>query len=224
VEYELKAIVLDIDGTITDETRRVCVNAVNTIYRAENKIVPIIFVTGNVMCAAKTIAILLGTTGGLVAENGGVIESHGKKKILGNITECKKAYESLKSKLEVKKVELSYQRVSELAIERTLPEKLVKETVKDFNVIVYDTKFAIHLTDPLVDKGSSLKMITTDLGIKMDEILAIGDSENDIEFLRVAGVKVAVNNADNEIKDIADYITEKSYGDGVAEAIERFIL
>jgi hypothetical protein len=35
---------------------------------------------------------------------------------------------------------------------------------------------------------------------------------------------VAVNNADNELKDIADYITEKSYGDGVAEAIERFII
>jgi hypothetical protein len=224
VEYKLKAIALDIGGTITDETRRVCVNAVNAIYRAENKGVPIIFVTGNVMCAAKAISILLGTTGGLVAENGGVIESQGKKKILGNITECQKAYEFLKSKFEVKKVELSDQRVSELAIERTLPEKLVKETVKDFNVVVYDTKFAIHLTDPSVDKGSSLKVITNDLGIKMDEILAIGDSENDIEFLRVAGVKVAVNNADNELKDIADYITEKSYGDGVAEAIERFII
>ena len=224
VEYKLKAIALDIGGTITDETRRVCVNAVNAIYRAENKGVPIIFVTGNVMCAAKAISILLGTTGGLVAENGGVIESQVKKKILGNITECQKAYEFLKSKFEVKKVELSDQRVSELGIERTLPEKLVKETVKDFNVVVYDTKFAIHLTDPSVDKGSSLKVITNDLGIKMDEILAIGDSENDIEFLRVAGVKVAVNNADNELKDIADYITEKSYGDGVAEAIERFII
>jgi hypothetical protein len=184
VEYKLKAIALDIGGTITDETKRVCVNAVNAIYRAENKGVPIIFVTGNVMCAAKAISILLGTTGGLVAENGGVIESQVKKKILGNITECQKAYEFLKSKFEVKKVELSDQRVSELAIERTLPEKLVKETVKDFNVVVYDTKFAIHLTDPSVDKGSSLKVITNDLGIKMDEILAIGDSENDIEFLR----------------------------------------
>jgi hydroxymethylpyrimidine pyrophosphatase-like HAD family hydrolase len=52
------------------------VNAVNAIYQAENNGVPIIFVTGNVMCAAKTIAILLGTTDGLLAENGGVIESH----------------------------------------------------------------------------------------------------------------------------------------------------
>jgi phosphoglycolate phosphatase (TIGR01487 family) len=224
VEYKLKAIALDVDGTITDETRRVCVNAVNVIHRAENEGVPIIFVTGNVICAAKIIAILLGTTGGLVAENGGVIESQGKIKILGNITECQKAYEFLKSKFEVTNVELSDQRVSEVAIERTITEELVKETINDFNVVVYDTKFAIQLTDPSVNKGSSLKMITNDLGIKTDEILAIGDSENDIEFLRVSDVKVAVNNAADELKDIADYITEKSYGDGVAEAIERFIL
>ena len=224
MKYKLKAIALDVDGTITDETRRVCVNAVNAIYRAENNGIPVIFVTGNVMCAAKTIAILLGTTGGLVAENGGVIESQGKKKILGNITECQNAYEFLKSKFEVKKVELSDQRVSEVAIERTITEELVKETINDFNVVVYDTKFAIQLTDPSVNKGSSLKMITTDLGIKTDENLAIGDSENDIEFLRVSDVKVAVNNAADELKDIADYITEKSYDDGVAEAIERFIL
>jgi hypothetical protein len=224
VEYKLKAIALDVDGTITDETRRVCVNAVNVIHRAENEGVPIIFVTGNVICAAKIIAILLGTTGGLVAENGGVIESQGKIKILGNITECQKAYEFLKSKFEVTNVELSDQRVSEVAIERTITEELVKETINDFNVVVYDTKFAIQLTDPSVNKGSSLKMITNDLGIKTDEILAIGDSENDIEFLRVSDVKVAVNNAADELKDIADYITEKSYDDGVAEAIERFIL
>lgn len=224
MEYQLKAVALDVDGTITDETRRLCVNAVNAIYQAENIGIPIIFVTGNVMCAAKTITILLGTTGGLVAENGGVIELQGRKKILGNITECENAYEFLNSKFAVKKVEFSDQRVSEVAIERTIPEKLVKETVKDFNVVVYDTKFAIHLTDPSVNKGSSLEKIATDLGLKTNEILAVGDSENDIEFLKVAGVKVAVNNADEELKDIANYITEKPYGDGVAEAIERFIL
>ncbi len=224
VEYDLKAIALDVDGTITDETRRVCVNAVTAIYQAEGIGIPVIFVTGNIMCVSKTIAILFGTTGGLVAENGGVIESNGISKVLGNISECQKAYEFLKSKYDVEKVIFSDQRVSEVAIRRTITEELVKEAVKDFNVVVYDTKFAIHLTDPSVDKGSSLKMIASDLGIKAEEILAIGDSENDIEFLKVAGVKVAVNNADEGLKAIADYITEEPYGDGVAEAIERFIL
>ena len=224
MECKLKAVALDVDGTITDETRRVCVNAVNAIYRAENGGIPIIFVTGNVLCVAKALSIFLGTTGGLVAENGGVIESGIRNKILGNVKECEDAYEFLKSKFDVTRRVLSDDRVSEVAIERTIPVELVREAVKDFNVVVYDSKFAIHLTDPIVNKGSSLKMVCSDLGFETDEILAIGDGENDIEFLRVAGVKVAVNNADENLKDIADYITVKPYGDGVAEAMERFIL
>jgi len=223
VKNKLKAVALDVDGTITDKTRKVCVNAIDAIYKAENKGIPVIFVTGNVMCASKTMAILFGTTGGIVAENGGVIESHGDTRILGDITECQRAFEYLRSKFEVEKVIFSDQRVSEVAIKRTITEELVKETVKDFDVVVYDTKFAIHLTDPSVDKGSSLEKVARDLGINPDEILAIGDSENDIEFLRVAGLKVAVQNADEELKAIADYVTRKTHGDGVAEAIEKFL-
>lgn len=224
MKNKLKIIALDVDGTITDKTKRVGVNAVNVIQRAEDKGIPVVIVTGNILCVTKTISRILGTTGGLVAENGGTIEYNGERKILGDIAECQKAYELLKSKYNVSKVEFSDQRVSEVAIKRTISRELVKKTVKDFNIVVYDTKFAIHLTDPLVNKGSSLKMITNDLGIKSDEILAIGDGENDIEFLKVAGVKVAVNNADKELKDIADYVTTEPYGDGVAEAFERFVL
>jgi phosphoglycolate phosphatase (TIGR01487 family) len=223
VKCKLKAVALDVDGTITDETRKLCVNAINAIYHAENIGIPVIFVTGNVMCVAKALSIFLGTTGGLVVENGGVIESGGRTKILGNIKECVKAYDSLKSKFDITRRVLAEERVSEVALERTLPVELVREAVKNFNVVVYDSKFAIHLTDPIVDKGSSLKMVCSDLGFETDEILAIGDGENDIEFLNVAGVKVAVNNADNKLKDIADYITVKPYGDGVAEAMEKFI-
>ncbi len=54
-------------------------------------------------------------------------------------------------------------------------------------MIVYDTKFSYTLDGSISDKGSALKMITTDLGIKMDKILAIGDSENDIEFFNSNG-------------------------------------
>jgi len=224
VKSKLKAVALDVDGTITDNTRKLCVNAINAIYQSENIGIPVIFVTGNVMCVAKALSIFLGTTGGLVAENGGVIESGGRTKILGNIKECVNAYNVLKSKFDVTRRVLAEDRVSEVALERTLPVEMVRDAVMDFNVVVYDSKFAIHLTDPLVDKGSSLKMVCSDLGLETDEILAIGDGENDIEFFNVAGVKVAVNNADDKLKDIADYITVKSYGDGVAEAMERFIL
>jgi hydroxymethylpyrimidine pyrophosphatase-like HAD family hydrolase len=84
IEHKLKAIALDVDGTITDETRKVCLNAIKAIYEAEDKGIPVIIVTGNIMCSTRTISILFGTSGGLVAENGGVIESRGKRQILGS--------------------------------------------------------------------------------------------------------------------------------------------
>ena len=99
----------------------------------------------------------------------------------------------------------------------------IKDVLKDHPVKIYDSKFAIHITDPQVNKGSSLLKVAGALGIKPEEI-AVGDSGNDIEFLSAAGLKVAVSNADNELKDIADYVAKKAHGDGFKEAVERFIL
>ncbi|NYB26773.1 MAG: phosphoglycolate phosphatase [Methanobacteriaceae archaeon] len=223
-EHELKAIALDVDGTMTDNSRKICISAIEAISQAEENGIPVIIVTGNILCAAKMLAIMLGTTGGVVSENGGVIEYKGARKLLGNIEECKRAFKYLKTKYPVQKVEFSDERISEVAIERNIKEEIVKETLKDFNVEIYDTNFAIHLTDPSVDKGSSLEILAAYNGVKTEEIMAIGDSENDIEFLRVAGLRVAVNNADKELKAIADYVTSEPHGDGVAEAIYKFII
>jgi phosphoglycolate phosphatase (TIGR01487 family) len=220
----MKAIAVDIDGTITDNTRKVCLSAIEAIRKAEKAGVPVIIVTGNILCFTRAASILLGTSGGLVAENGGVILSHGEMKVLGDISKAEKVYKYLKLKHEVERVQFSDMRVSEIALFRTIPGDLLKETLRGFDIEIYDTKFALHLTDPAVNKGYALKLVAQEMGIKPDDIMAVGDSENDIDFLQVAGKKVAVANADNDLKDIADYITQKPYGDGVAEAIERFIL
>jgi len=219
----IKAIALDVDGTITDEKRILCTSSLEAIRESEERGIPVILVTGNILCSTRTISILLGTSGGLVAENGGVIKSSKGKYILGDIRKCQKAFEFLKSRFQIKKVEYSEQRVSEIAIERDVDVEILKESLKNFNVRLYDTKFAIHITDPSVNKGSSLICLAQDLGVRPKEIMAVGDSENDLEFLEVAGIKVAVANADHELKSLADYISKKPYGDGVKEAIERFI-
>ncbi len=220
----MKAIAVDIDGTITDENRRICISAIEAILRAEERKYPVILVTGNILCFAKTVSVLLGTSGGLVAENGGVLQFRGKTLVLGDIEKCKDAYSYLKSKIHVEKVEFSEQRVSEIAIKRKVDVDRVKEILADFDVKIYDTKFAIHITDSSVDKGSALKIVAKDIGINLDDILAIGDSENDIEFLQIAGFGAAVSNADPKLKRIADYVSKKPYGDGFAEILERFVL
>ena len=219
----IKAIALDVDGTITDKKRRLCPSSLEAIRKSEEKGIPVIIVTGNILCSTRTISILLGTSGGLVAENGGVIKSSKGKYVLGDIRNCQKAFEFLETKYPVRKVEYSEQRISEIAIERDIDVKILKKSLKNFNVRLYDTGFAIHITDPSVNKGSSLILLARDLGVEPKEIMAIGDSENDLEFLEVAGMKVAVANADQELKSLADYISQKPYGDGVKEAIERFL-
>ena len=220
----IKVLALDVDGTITDKSRRGCISAIETIYKVETMGIPIIIATGNILCFTKALSIFLATSGGLVVENGGVIESRGSREVLGNFAKCQNAYNHLKSELPVEKVQNSNLRISEIAITRKFPVNVIKEVLEGFDVEVYDSKFAIHITDPSVNKGSSVIKVAADIGVSPGEILAIGDSENDIEFLSAAGVKVAVSNANPELKDIADYVTSKPHGDGVREAVEKYIL
>ncbi|MFA6808120.1 MAG: Cof-type HAD-IIB family hydrolase [Eubacteriales bacterium] len=75
-----------------------------------------------------------------------------------------------------------------------------------------------------VNKGLALKVLAEQMGIKREEVLAVGDSPNDIEMIKYAGIGVAVENAWEEVKKIADYITASNINDGVARAIEKFVL
>ncbi len=82
----------------------------------------------------------------------------------------------------------------------------------------------IEFTGQGVTKGSALAGLSEHLGIPKDRVMAIGDSENDISMLSYAGIGVAVNNAGDKVKQAADYVADGRSGDGVAEAICRFVL
>jgi Cof subfamily protein (haloacid dehalogenase superfamily) len=75
-----------------------------------------------------------------------------------------------------------------------------------------------------VNKGNALKFIAGKLGIKREEIIAIGDNENDYTMIEYAGLGVAMGNAEEKIKGIAKYVTCTNDQDGVAHCIKRFVL
>jgi Cof subfamily protein (haloacid dehalogenase superfamily) len=60
------------------------------------------------------------------------------------------------------------------------------------------------------NKGNSLTLLANHLGIDMKDVIAVGDNYNDIEMLKQAGVGVAVKNAEQAVKDVADFVTETS--------------
>jgi len=73
------------------------------------------------------------------------------------------------------------------------------------------------------DKGTAMKQIGEIYGIDRQEMIAIGDSYNDISMLKYAGLGVAMENAPNDIKAVCQYITLSNNEDGVAEVIDRYI-
>ena len=74
-----------------------------------------------------------------------------------------------------------------------------------------------------VSKASGLAKVAQDLGIERDEIVAVGDSLNDLEMLKFAGLGVAMGNSEAAVKEAADEITATNEEDGVAKAIQRFL-
>jgi len=75
-----------------------------------------------------------------------------------------------------------------------------------------------------VSKGAALTEVSRLTGVPLAEIAAFGDSNNDLELLETAGLGVAVANALDNVKAVADYIASKPNGDGVAEALHRYVL
>ncbi len=73
------------------------------------------------------------------------------------------------------------------------------------------------------DKGMALSELAEFLGIEKNRMMAIGDSGNDIGMLRAAGVAVAMGNADDDVKELADIVTSGSDEDGAAKVVEQIL-
>ena len=74
------------------------------------------------------------------------------------------------------------------------------------------------------NKGLGLLQLGKSLGISREEIMACGDGGNDVEMLKEVGFAVAMANGSDPVKKAADFVTVSNDEDGVAKAIERFVL
>lgn len=82
----------------------------------------------------------------------------------------------------------------------------------------------VEMLDASVSKAAALAEVARRLSVPRDQVLAIGDSFNDLEMIRWAGVGVAMGNAHPEVRARADFVVATNMEEGVAEALERFVL
>lgn len=74
-----------------------------------------------------------------------------------------------------------------------------------------------------ITKREGLEFLANYLGTDLEHTMAMGDSENDYSMINAAGIGVAMGNASDDIKAIADYITTSNNEDGVGEAVKKYI-
>lgn len=102
----------------------------------------------------------------------------------------------------------------------------VKEELSNLeNVVVFGSgDHSIEINFKGVSKGHAVKVLIDRYGIKPEELICIGDNENDISMIEFAGLGIAMGNAIEEVKKVAQYVTDTNKNDGVAKAIKKFIL
>ncbi|RYD07145.1 hypothetical protein N752_00755 [Desulforamulus aquiferis] len=111
--------------------------------------------------------------------------------------------------------------------DEALLDNLWREMAQHFGESLHITKSKPHfleLSHPQATKGHALDMLAKGWGLNREQVIAIGDSYNDLEMIEYAGLGVIMGNARQDVKDKADYVTNSNEEDGVAEVIKKFIL
>lgn len=103
-------------------------------------------------------------------------------------------------------------------------EKEMYEQLKDRMGVFRSEPYFLELVPKGIDKAQSLTVLLKEIGMTKDEMIAVGDGFNDLSMIKYAGLGVAMANAQDTVKEAADFITLSNDEDGVAHVVEKFCL
>jgi hypothetical protein len=101
--------------------------------------------------------------------------------------------------------------------------QLTDEIKAKYNIMRSSSIF-LEFLHPEVNKGTGIEAIASVMNLNASEVICVGDAGNDIAMIEYAGLGVAMGNAYESVKRIADHITDTNEADGVAKVIEQFML
>ncbi len=176
--------------------------------------------SGNVLPIAYALSSYLGLRGPIVAENGGVIYHDRRMLALTEPDEALRAFEYLKKRIAVRRLFTDRWRETEVGFYNDVPVEEVRMLLKGFDVLVESSGYAIHIMPGRITKMDGIRALGDITGLKPEEMIAIGDGDNDAPMMEGCGYGIAVANASEKAKAAADYVTEHSYAKGFLEAVE----
>lgn len=114
-----------------------------------------------------------------------------------------------------------------IALEADYLDEQIKKIPSEFYdryEVIKTRKNLLEFMPKGITKAYGLSLLAKDLGIKQEEIMTIGDEENDLPMIEYAGLGVAMENAVPEVKAAAQVITDTNNRDGVAKVVETYVL
>lgn len=242
---KVKLVALDMDGTLLNDDGIVSNYTKNVINQALNEDIEIVLSTGRPLQMCASYAEELKLTSYIITSNGAEIWT-GDHKLLERHTLDAHKIESLWELGDQNNYHMWIVATDEIFVNRRRPENFhqhewlkigygnLDEPAKQFLLEQLQDDKSIEITNSSltnieinkagVNKAKAIRSICKELGISMENVMAAGDSLNDLKMIEQVGVGVAVANAQQLIIETADYVTDTNNDDGVAKAIERFAL
>ncbi len=234
-KYRLAAF--DIDGTlsVSRNTVELDLDALRALRALEKSGVSVVLVSSNMIPAVAALKKYIGLSGPAIGETGCIIYWGGNEFEVLTKYSARKIYEEILGEFSdyvygswqnrfrsydfALKIRSEYRRRANEIVDEI--REFVEE--RDPDIKVGFSGYAIHLTPKDAGKGKALVHVMKKLGIKPEEAIGVGDSVMDYDFIRYVGLKVAVGNADEELKRLVDLVTTKPSGQGVAELVSRIL-
>ena len=215
-----RALACDYDGTLAhDGVVTPSTAAAVERFRASGR--HLFMVTGRELPELKQVCPILDRFEWVVAENGALLHhpASDSTRLL-----CEPASPPLVESL--RKFGIKPLSVGQSVIATVEPnEVVVREEIKrlGLELQVIFNKGSVMVLPSGVNKATGLTALLKEAGVSADEVVGVGDAENDHAFLECCGIGVAVANALPMLKERADFVTNGARGDGVAELIDMIL-
>ena len=104
-------------------------------------------------------------------------------------------------------------------------DKLIDEFRKKYPqlYVVKSAKYFCEIANKEATKGNAIKFLANKYGFSINEVIAIGDQNNDIEMVETAGIGIAMGNGTKLIKQKADFVTDTIENNGFVKAMDKFV-
>ncbi|WP_338599615.1 phosphoglycolate phosphatase [Sulfolobus tengchongensis] len=220
----IKLVLMDLDGTLTEDrdTTRIDLDALYAIRVLQKNSIKVGLVSGNSYPVLRGLYTYLHLDGGFVAENGCIV-FFGKEKYRVCRQMDKNLINEFKSLFKLRDTWQNEYRECDFGFVPANLNNEMLEWAKQKNLYIKSSGYAVHLAYHPAGKGIGVRKLLDLQGLMKEEVVGIGDSSTDVELFEQVGFKVAVGNADEELKSIADYVTNNKSGKGVREFVDKLL-